>query len=415
MRFKRVRRSALEHAVSIRSQLLHLAIRLADVVGGEPRLDAAEIIASARRRAGLDDFGPWDIAAPLRLLLACYDEEARLNLFGRMGARWDMGRLLGNLLRLRAEEAADPAILDQTIAAPVFITGLPRSGSTFLHALLTEDPAHSAPRCWQTIRPYPGPDGAEAAGRDVDRQLRLFDQLAPGFRDFHPIDATSPQECTEITAHVLQSLRFDMTHHVPSYRHWLDRVGHRQAYRFHRRFLQHLQHQAGTAGHWVLKSPDHVFALDALRAVYPDARIVMLHRDPVRVLGSVARLTEILRAPFTREVDRAQIGRQIATHWAIGAASMMHADAGGAVLHLHHRALIADPIGTVRRLYAALGRELSPQAAARMQSLVESRPNGGYGQNRYRLTDYGLDAGEQRARFAAYAAHFDVEPEEPAD
>lgn len=405
--------------MSIRSQLLHLAIRVADVVGTEPRLDADEIMATARRRAGLEDFGPWDIAAPLRLLLACYDEEARLNLFGRMGARWDMGRFLGNLLRMRAQEKGDPAILEEAIEVPVFITGLPRSGSTFLHALLAEDPAHRVPICWQTIRPYPGPEGAEGACRDVDRQLRLFDQLAPGFRDFHPIDATSPQECTEISAHVLQSLRFDMTHHVPSYRHWLDRVGHRQAYQFHHRFLQHLQHQARQssdgAGHWVLKSPDHVFALDALRAAYPDARIVMLHRDPVRVLGSVARLTEILRAPFAREVDRAQVGRQIATHWAIGAASMMHADAGGAVLHLHYRALIADPIGTLRRLYAALGRELTPQAAARMQSLVESRPKGGYGNNRYRLADYGLDVSEQRARFAAYTAHFGVEPEEQAD
>src|SRR5208282_5355731 len=103
------------------------------------------------------------------------------------------------------------------------------------------------------------------------------------------IDANSPQECSEITAHLFSSLRFDTNYFVPSYRHWMDSTGHLAAYQFHRRFLQHLQHQAGGGGRWVLKCPDHVFALTAIRAVYPDARMVFVHRDPVRVLLSVTR------------------------------------------------------------------------------------------------------------------------------
>ena len=138
-----------------------------------------------------------------------------------------------------------------------------------------------------------------------------FERLAPEFRGLHPLDATSPQECSEITAHVFRSLRFDTTYRIPTYRAGWTRAGHLPAYRFHRRFLQHLQHQARHSGgrRWVVKCPDHLFALDAIRSVYPDARLVFVHRDPVKVLLSVAKLTEVVRRPFTRRIDPAEIGR----------------------------------------------------------------------------------------------------------
>src|SRR5262249_31974901 len=161
-----------------------------------------------------------------------------------------------NLLRLRDEERRTPEILDQPIARPIFVSGLPRSGTTFLHSLLAEDPANLVPRVWQLIYPYPMKNSV--AGRDrrrqrAARQLQLFGLLAPDFRRMHPIGAHSPQECSEITAHVFASLRFDTTYHVPSYRRWLDETGHLDAYRFHKRFLQHLQHQAAVGERWVLK------------------------------------------------------------------------------------------------------------------------------------------------------------------
>ena len=214
-------------------------------------------------------------------------------------------RFLSNLLRLRAAEFAAPDILDQPIERPLLIAGLPRSGTTFLHSLLALDPANLVPRVWQLIHPYPAKTaGADRRPQQVARQLRLFAMLAPQFRRLHPIAANSPQECSEITAHVFASLRFDTTYRIPSYRRWLDRTGHREAYRFHKRFLQHLQHQAGGSGRWVLKCPDHIFALAAIREVYPDARLIFVHRDPLAVLLSVARLTAVLRRPFTRHIDK---------------------------------------------------------------------------------------------------------------
>ena len=404
---------------------LQTADRVAGALGLLDRdLDGAGLLEFAERRCRLHGFGGAAAAAPLRVLLQAYSREASLSLVGRAAARWDVQRFLSNLARMAEEEEARPGIRDEPVAAPVFVTGLPRSGTMFLYRLLAEDGGHRVPRMWETIHPYPDP--GPAPSRDprparVARKLRTFARLAPEFRSLHPLGATSPQECTEITAHLFRSLRFDTTHHVPSYRAWLDQEGHAEAYRFHRRFLQHLQAQdpAGRNGaaprRWVLKAPEHVFALDALLGAYPDARLVFVHRDPLKVLPSVARLTDVLRAPFTRRLDRAAIGRQVADDWLAGAARMMGAGrslpAGMRVVHVHHQALTARPLETVAEVYRGLGLELSATTAQRIARLVEREPGGGYGQNHYSFEQYGLDPAAERRRFQPYVEHFRVAPE----
>jgi hypothetical protein len=231
----------------------------------------------------------------------------------------------------------------------------------------------------------------------------------------HPINAGSPQECSEITAHVFASLRFDTTYRIPGYRRWLDETGHLKAYRFHRRFLQHLQHQSPGDRNWILKCPDHIFALSALRTVYPDARVVFVHRDPLAVLPSVARLTEILRRPFTRHLDKFEIGRQDSDRW-LAATELMIAATDDQrfevpILHIHHVNLVSDPLGTVAALYRHFGRTLDPHAAACIGRLVEAKPNGGYGVRRSRLEEYGLDPARERDRYARYMQHFGVPAE----
>jgi len=382
---------------------------------------------AARRKSGLEDFGPSlpgatgsgpigrdAVREGLAALLDACEREARLSVFGRISTRWDCLRLLINLLILRSLERETSTILARPIRQPIFITGLPRSGTSFLHALLAEDPAMSAPRCWQTIYPirdHPA-HGARSGPREVQRQFDVFDMLAPEMRSLHPFDALSPQECADITAHSFHSLRFDMTYEAPSYRRWLDQRGHVAAYREHKRFLQHLQ--GLEPKQWVLKCPDHVFALEALQAVYPDARLVFVHRDPVEVLPSVARLTEVVRTPFTRSVDRDAIGRQIANDWVQGADNIVAASKDrrwprARVHHLHYRVLTADPLATVAQLYDHFGLEMTTAAAARMRALVASKPKGGYGQNVYRAEDYRLDMGVERERFGAYLAAFDLD------
>jgi Sulfotransferase family len=380
---------------------------------------AEYLISRAQRRAGSTDFGDAPFERPLQALLVACREEAHLSLFGGAAIRWDSVRFLSNLLRLRDEEKRTPEILDQPIERPLLVSGLPRSGTTFLHNLLAEDPANLVPRVWQLIHPYPL--GRSGAGRDrrlqqVARQLRLFQLLAPRFRRLHPIEADSPQECSEVTAHLFASLRFDTTYRIPSYRRWLDDAGHLDAYRFHKRFLQHLRHQAGGRGRWVLKCPDHIFALGAIRTVYPDADLVFVHRDPVAVLASVARLTEVLRRPFTRRIDRIEIGRQDSERW-LTAAGLMIAAADREVFarpifHVHYADLVGDPVGIVAGLYRHFGRVLDPDTTARIGRRVAANPNGGYRGRPAQLEDYGLDPAREHERYADYTARFGIRPEQ---
>lgn len=343
-----------------------------------------------------------------------YDQEAELSLFGRHAARFDIMRCLANLLRLDAAEEEDPAIAARTIARPLFITGMPRSATSFLHTLLSLDPANAVPRCWQLIYPYPPrmrPFGADLRRARVALQLRLFQSFSPGLEGLHELSADAPQECTDITAQVFQSARFETIHHIPSYQAWLDEHGHHQAFRFHKRFLQHLDAQM-PGRHWVLKSPDHVFALDAIHAVYPDAQIVFLHRDPLSVLASCAKLVERLRRPFTRRIDRAEIGRQVSARLAEGADRMMRAAARyPRALHLQYGDVISRPVETVRLLYRHCGRSLGAEAEARMTAfLMRPRPRNGRG---YSMAEFALDAASLRERFSRYADAFAIRPEWP--
>ncbi len=412
----------------IAQQVLRTADRVVGAFGLLDRdLDGAGLLDFAQQRCRLDGFGDDAVAAPLRVLLQSYSREASLSLVGRAAARWDIQRFLSNLARMAEEEAARPGIRDEPIEAPIFVTGLPRSGTTFLYRLLAEDAGHRVPRTWETIHPYPDP--GPKPRRDprparVARNLRTFARLAPEFPSLHPFSATSPQECTEITAHLFRSLRFDTTHHVPSYRSWLDREGHVEAYRFHRRFLQHLQAQDRVGREdvvprrWVLKAPEHVFALNALLQAYPDARLVFVHRDPLKVLPSVARLTEVLRAPFTRRVDRVDIGRQVVGDWLAGATRMVEASGSlpdsTRVMHIQYSDLVARPLEVVGEIYRGFDFSLSTTASQRITRLVEREPRGGYGQNQYSFEQYGLDPAQERRQFQPYVEHFRVTLEHEA-
>jgi len=414
-------RYSSQRFLTLQSQFLFAIAQAIDRLGlFNLSLRPDDLIAKARTQAALFDFGEWQFREPLAVLLKAYEEEANLSAFGRVAVRWDMIRFLSNLLRLREEEKREPAILAETIAVPIFVLGLPRSGTTFLHNLLAQDPSNMAPLAWQTIYPYPLQDRS-ARRRDrratmIERQFSSFVRLVPELPSLHPLDAYAAQECIEITGHVMRSLRFDTTHYVPSYEKWLDREGHLEAYRFHKRFLQHLQHQAKSPGVWVLKSPDHIYAMDALLEVYPDARFIFVHRDPLKVMASVARLTEILRAPFTRRIDRLQIGRQVTDRWVDGsklliAMSERFRSSPERIFHVRYEYLAMEPVAAIAAIYERFGRSMSERAKSAFMRKIVERPNGGYGQNHYTLQDYGIDPAVERRRFAPYVEYFRIEPE----
>jgi hypothetical protein len=389
------------------------------IVGDDTSALAPEPLIAAAAAATRLDAKPLadpSLVEALGALTSSLRKEASLSWFGRLATRSDLKRMLSTLLILADKEREDPAIPARPLAPPIFIAGLPRSGTTFLHGLLAEDPVNRAPRIWESIYPYPRHRAAGAgAGRfRAQLELRLFARLSPGISSLHPMEADAPQECIEFASQVFRSPRFNDVYRAPSYHAWLDASGHDEGYRFLARFLRHLQGAGARPRRWVLKSPEHVFSIDALARAFPDAMLVLAHRDPGHVLASAARLTELMRAPFTTAIDRREIGRQVAGHWQDGMRRMVKlADdlsfpLRSRLVHVQYRALVADPLGTIARIYDAFGLELSGQARAAMAAKVAQAPNGGYGKNRYRPEEFGIDPECERERASAYMERFGV-------
>ena len=388
------------------------------VLDNGARLAPAPLIAEATKATRLD---PKPLADPhlveaLSALTSSLEGEAGLTPFGRVAAGWDLKRMLATLLILTDVEQRDPLIVKRPLAPPIFITGLPRSGTTFLHGLLAEDPANRAPRMWETIYPCTGhrAAGFVAGRRKAQLELEIFTRLSPGITRVHPTHADAPQECTEITSHVFRSPRFDAVYRAPSYHAWLNASGYDEAYRFEERFLRHLQGQTAAPRRWILKSPDHVFSADALARIFPRAMLVFVHRDPGHVLVSAARLTELLRAPFTTTIDRREIGRKVADYWQDGMRRMVKlADDSSfplrsRLVHVQYHSLVADPVGSIAHIYDVFGLELSQEARAAMAAKVADAPNGGYGANHYRPEEFGIDAEHERDRASVYSERFGV-------
>jgi Sulfotransferase family len=374
------------------------------------KLDAGRMLATAIRRTGLHDFGDASFRDPLERLLRSLESEARLNLVGRIAAREDLTGMLMNRLLLERDRARHPGIAQEQIRRPLIITGMPRSGSTFLHGLLAQDPASRVPLHWELRFPSPPP---ERATRDTDpriqraaRHIRWFHRLAPEFRKIHPVGARLPEECVVILSHAFLSFEFSSTWFVPSYQSWLEQQDLEPAYRYHRRFLQHLQW--GCPGErWLLKAPPHLPGLPALFAVYPDANVIVTHRDPLEVVASIASLHVVLRRTFSRAVDPLAVGPEVSRMLADDVRRGFAARDGGCArperfLDVWYTQLMADPLAVVRRIYRHFDLELSTGAEERMRTYLATHPKDRNGAHKYSLAQFGLDSDLERARYREY-------------
>jgi hypothetical protein len=389
-------------------------------VGFEPiSLEERSLLEAAHRETGLDDFDGEEFREPLRRILGGLETEARLTFLGRMVARRDLLGLLTSRLRLAEDRKRHPAIADEVVAPPFFIIGLPRTGTTLLHNLIAQDPAGRAPRTWEVMAPSPPPEpltyDTDPRIDGAERKLRWLDWLAPDFKAIHPVGARLAIECIAILSHSFLSSRFHTTYRIPTYQAWLKAQDLRPAYAYHRRFLQHLQWRMPTE-RWVLKAPAHFYALDALFAVYPDARVVQTHRDPRVVLGSVASLTLALQSAFAEELDRAEIGREVVQSWTDGLARAMRVRHAGTIaadrfVDVHYHELLQDPIAAVRRIYAHFELPLTVRAEGRMRRYLMRNPQHKHGRHDYDLETFGLDGPSLDRHFRPYREFFAIESE----
>ena len=378
-----------------------------------PSLAIEGLRAAARRRAGLTDFGAWAIDEPLERLMRAYRDEAALTTLGRITVRELIVSLLENLLLLEAERARSPGIADRRIDAPAFIIGLPRTGTTLLHGLMSEDRDNRVPLTWEVMFPatFPNTDqGIEAARKLTESRLAWANRLAPQFKTIHPIAPDLPQECIAITAQVFMSIQFHTTHDVPSYETWFEQHSQRLGYEFHHRLLQHLETRR-PGRRWVLKAPGHLFALDDLLARYPDAKIIQTHRDPLRVMASMASHATVLRRAFSDSADPGQIAADWTERWAQAlrkSLAVRDRSAPDRFLDLGYDDIESSPLETVERVYAFLGWPLTDGARAAMSRFIEANPKNKHGVHSYSLAQYGLDRDAEMRRFGDYCARFNI-------
>ena len=384
----------------------------------QERFAPERLVATACEEAGSDDFGDDGWQPGLDRLTDGLVNEARLSAIGVEIAYLDLMRALKNRLGVIAWRKEHPEIAREPVIAPIVIVGQPRTGTTILYDLLAQDPDLRAPLTWEVDAPCPVPQ-PETYHNDpriaqTQASIELSEQIIPGFLAFHPMGALVGQECVRITASEFTSMIFSVQYRLPSYYRWLlYEADHAGAYRFHRIFLQHLQ--SGVSGQWLLKSPAHLWHLDALLTEYPDALIVQTHRDPLNVISSIAALTHHLRRMGTDDSNIAECAAQSYEEVVVGLGREMALRDSGAVpadrvIDVLFTDFMNDPLTTITDIYQKLGRELRPDTAQKMRYFLAAHPGDGGG-GRYTWSDTGLDAAEVRDRVNAYQDRYGVPTE----
>jgi hypothetical protein len=379
------------------------------VVAGAQRDDvgtAADLHASATRITGLADFGADDYRDGLEVLLESYARDADLTPLGRKVARSFLrGALVARLLSEAAWQAY-PGCAGVGVDRPVFVTGLPRTGTTALHRLLTADPSHQGLEMWLTQAPGPRPPRETWAGNPVFQQIQAgFEQhhmAHPEFMGVHYMAADQVEECWQVLRQSMRSISYECLAHLPTYSGWLREQDWTGAYRRHRRNLQLIGlNDAGRR--WVLKNPSHLFALDALLAVYPDALVIQTHRAARTAIASVCSLAAQATAGWSGTFAGEVIGRDQLELWARGLECFTAARASrdpARFCDVQYEEFVADPVGTVEAVYARFGLPLSGPAGDAMRALAAQHASAGAPAHHYALADFGLTGDQVDERFA---------------
>jgi hypothetical protein len=391
-----------------------------DALGGSEGLiplEAEPLIGRARAMTGLDDFGPEDDWKPhLEILLDALARESHLHLAGRIVTGTEILRSLQNRLRMTDLWKREPERLETPIEAPVFVVGSARSGTSITHELLACDPGNRVPLLWEMLQPFEASTGQNRL-EVADRTMRFWHQLQPEYETMHFNAGDLPNECIYLFMQNFVSDQFMGCHEVPSYAAHLQALDQTFVYREHKRLLQSLE--SGTRGpRWILKAPSHLPLLRFLFRVYPDARIILTHRDPTRTLASGLSLLGTLKWMRCERVDLTPMVGAMAAGQAFIWQDVIDARQSGELpdaqfTDVLYDDLMHDPGATIGRVYEALDRRIPDALPARIRDYVERKPKGSHGGHRYDLETFGLDPEEERRRFAFYRERFGVPEEQP--
>lgn len=384
-------------------------------MGRERVPDREVLVAEARTQAGLDDFGDTWFFANIDALIPSLNEEAQLSAAGVAVARGMIVNGLVNRLRHVDLIKRHPEILDEQVEVAAVVVGLPRTGSTMLHRMLASAPGMTGVRWFeaQNYSPFPGEERGNPEGRRQAAQGLLDYMVAniPDLMSIHPMSLDQPDEELIILGQLYSSTMIEGTYHVPAFAHWLTDHDRTQSYRDLKQILQSLQWQdpSRKGAKWVLKTPGHLMALDSVIEVFPEARIVMTHRDPVATVPSYCSMEYSLYRMVSDTIDRESVAR----FWVPRLAQLLdgfmdvRASSGGHnFVDVRYPDLLSDPIGQGARVLSAAGVNVTPEVRAGMEQWVEHNKREDRAPHKYSLEDFGLNKDEVGKVFALYRDKF---------
>jgi hypothetical protein len=380
---------------------------------------ADELVERAVAETGLADLGTTAWRDGLEAVLASAAAEADLNDIGRRILHGWVHERLTNRLRVIDHVVHHPEVREERVERPLVVAGMLRTGTTILLELLAQDPANRPLMKWEGLDSVPPPEAATfATDPRIDRWVARMEStyaMVPALKAVHWEPGDGPTECVALLGQSFRSQDWLGLFHLPSYVEWYLGCDFTPAYDYHRLALQLLQSKA--PGRWVLKAPAHLLALDELCATYPDARVVVTHRDPRRtVASSVSLSTTSIPDSLTETLTTGgwwghlwmrMLGEMVDR---LGAFRERRPEVD--VYDLHYHDLVADPVGAVAGIYDHFGETLSAEAESAMRTYLADHPQGRHGRHRYTLDDAGLTVAEVDERFARYRAQFGVIPED---
>jgi hypothetical protein len=378
-------------------------------------LNAEELLATARERTGLDDFGPPGWRHQYVLLMRALTDEADLSPLGRYNVREVLLSLLEARLKAERLLVDHPEILDVPVGAPIIIYGLPRTGTTLLQRLIARDEGLRHLKYWESENPMPL-GNAEKPLPEPDPRIRrakirlaLLHWAAPMVVDMHEMKAEEADEELWLMAMDFASFFFTGGYFVPSYTDWLANTDLTESYRYLYKMLQIMQwYRPGER--WILKSPQHLGHVRALLNVFPDATLVQTHRDPCTAAGSILSTIAYAARFNTEHPNPVAIGESVngMLEGMLRQSIEQRPVGDDRFVDVHFRKLVGDPIAEVRRIYAKADRQLTPDSEAAMRRYLATERGRGHAKHVYDLADFGLDHAERRQALRFYSERFDV-------
>ncbi len=392
-----------------------------EAVADQASLSPAELMSQAEAETRLSDFGDDIFREPLEVLTSALKSEAGLSALGRVSAQQRLVQLLKNRLLIQDVLRRHPEIHDVQIQRPIIIAGLPRTGTTHLHNLISSDPSLRSLPYWESNEPVladaerPRPGEPDPRLERTERALALLNEAMPYFKRMHEMTTWHVHEEIQLLAIGFSTMLFETMAVMPSWRDWYKVTDQIPYYQYLATVLKVLQWSRGGT-RWVLKSPQHLEQFPALLSTFPDATVVVTHRDPVAITASLATMSAYTARLSVASVDPATIGH----YWADRIVDMLRAcvrdrhllpESHSSDVLFHD--FMAEDMATVEAVYSAAGQPMSPDARMAMERFAREHPRGRHGRVRYDLVDFGLDYQERRNALDFYVSRFKVQTESP--